>query len=179
MTKPTAAASAAGLLKALTASQKAGFLHAVLEPLTASELLDTAYNRDARKARRNAWSDAYWAMKYRNAAFNFLIASRMIDRSKRDADGEANMAQAEADALAEMRQTTADLIRTPAPTEEAVALKRRLAADRYLPISADEARAAIEADAAFLAAHPITRHPRRRCRPQGKPQDIEGGEVRS
>lgn len=161
-------AAATGLPKALTASQKASFLHAVLEPLTASELLDTAYNRDARKARRNAWSDAYWAMKYRHAAFNLLIASRMIDRFKRAADAEASMAQAEANALAERRQAIADLIRTPAPTEVAVALKRRLATDRYLPISPDETRAAIEADAAFLAAHPLTRQPRRRRKPQGK-----------
>ncbi|RWD41933.1 MAG: hypothetical protein EOS25_27045 [Mesorhizobium sp.] len=56
----------------------------------------------------------------------------------------------------------ADQIRVPAPDLLAVQWKREAAKDRYLPIGADEVAKLIAADEAFLAAHPITKQPRRK-----------------
>ncbi|MER9330535.1 hypothetical protein NKJ26_17025 [Mesorhizobium sp. M0152] len=61
------------------------------------------------------------------------------------------------------RQAIAEQIRVPAPDLLAVQWKRDVAAkDQCLPIKAAEIAALIAADEAFLAAHPITKQPRRR-----------------
>ncbi|RWO02707.1 hypothetical protein [Mesorhizobium sp.] len=56
------------------------------------------------------------------------------------------------------RQAAADQIRVPAPDLMAVQWKREAAKDRYLPIGEDEVAKLI----AVLAAHPITKQPRRK-----------------
>ena len=149
--------------RCLTDHQKARFLDAVLEPLTSSELLDTGYNRDIRNARASAWERAYWTVRHLQAAFDVVVSENILaawscDKIWEDAErADRRIAACEA-----MREAQARLIRTPAPTEAALVVKRRMALKRCLPISPDDALAAVEADAAFLAAHPTMRQPRRR-----------------
>lgn len=139
----------------LTVDQKARFLDAVLEPLTAAELVDTAYNRVARQMREDAWRLAYWTAKSLWLRMELSEAEDAIGgclgRHGTNNDRPAR--------LAAWRQSVAAMILTPAPAESAVADKRRAAKDKYLPISEAEIRAAIEADVAFLAAHPPRRKP--------------------
>lgn len=164
-----AAAASKGLpapksIRRLTDHQKTRFLAAILEPLASAELLDTAYNRDLRNARAPAWERAYWTVRHLQAAFDLIVSEGILAAWSGEQIRDAGRDRRRVAACAAVREAQAGLVRTPAPTEAALVVKRRMASKQHLPISPDDALAVIEADACFLAAHPTTRQPRRlRC----------------
>ncbi|PAQ09873.1 hypothetical protein [Mesorhizobium temperatum] len=149
--------SAAVKTKALAA-----FVQQCLDPLPDAALIDTHHNQLMRQARRLPWrkadavtdltraETAYWQAK----SIHAMYVLEDEDRSR--AYSHKRMISVD-----RSRQAVADQIRVPAPDLLAVQWKREAAKDRYLPISAVEVARLVAADEAFLAAHPITKQPRR------------------
>ncbi|TIL84651.1 MAG: hypothetical protein E5Y73_32325 [Mesorhizobium sp.] len=141
----------------------AAFVQQCLDPLPDAVLIDTHHNQLMRQARRLPWrkadavtslaraETAYWQEKSIHAMYV------LEDEDRSSAYSDKRMISVD-----RSRQAVADQIRVPAPDLLAVQWKREAAKDRYLPISADEVAKLIAADEAFLAAHPITKQPRRK-----------------
>ncbi|MCF6103586.1 hypothetical protein [Mesorhizobium muleiense] len=141
----------------------AAFVRQCLDPLPDAVLIDTHHNQLMRQARRLPWrkadavtslataETAYWQEKSIHAMYV------LEDEDKSSAYSDKRMISVD-----RSRQAVADQIRVPAPDLMAVQWKREAAKDRYLPIGKDEVAKLIAADEAFLAAHPITKQPRRK-----------------
>lgn len=150
--------SAAVKTKALAA-----FVQQCLDPLPDAVLIDTHHNQLMRQARRLPWRKAdavtslavaetdYWFAKSIHAQYV------LEDEDRSSAYSDKRMLSVD-----RSRQAVADQIRVPAPDLVAVQWKREAAKDRHLPIGEDEVAKLIAADEAFLAAHPITKQPRRK-----------------
>ncbi|RWO75944.1 MAG: hypothetical protein EOS18_28115 [Mesorhizobium sp.] len=141
----------------------AAFVQQCLDPLPDAVLIDMHHNQLMRQARCLPWrkadavtslaraETAYWQEKSIHAMYV------LEDEDRSSAYCDKRMISVD-----RSRQAVADQIRVPAPDLLAVQWKREAAKDRYLPISADEVAKLIAADEAFLAAHPITKQPRRK-----------------
>ncbi len=143
------------------------FIHAVLEPLPDGVLIDTQYNSIARQTRRDAWYRAYTKTRYFEALLEYVRAAQSFYGQVEQSDILATIARMDDMALViECRAAARAQILTPAYDQAGVAWKRtwlaRLQAMSdsptvYLPINREETEAAIAADEAFLAAHPVKR----------------------
>ncbi|RWP40170.1 MAG: hypothetical protein EOR04_19695 [Mesorhizobium sp.] len=141
----------------------AAFVQQCLDPLPDDVLIDTHHNQLMRQARRLPWRKADAVTSLAMAEMDYLHAKSVhaqyvledeaLDRSYSDQ---------RTISVGRKRQAVADQIRVPAPDLLAVQWKREAAKDRYLPIGEDEVSKLIAADEAFLAAHPITKQPRRK-----------------
>ncbi|RWP33002.1 MAG: hypothetical protein E5Y63_31560 [Mesorhizobium sp.] len=150
--------SAAVKTKALAA-----FVQQCLDPLPDAVLIDTHHNQLMRQARRLPWRKADAVTSLTGAETDYWYAKSIYamyvleDEDKSSAYFDKRMLSVDRN-----RQAVADQIRVPAPDLVAVQWKREAAKDRHLPIGADEVAKLIAADEAFLAAHPITKQPRRK-----------------
>jgi hypothetical protein len=136
------------------------FIDRCLDPLPTAVLVDTHYNSLMRQARRDAWDKMRRRLTYLETAVDFYLAEGSYARFVLNDEARGGRARAERDkALPLMREVTAELARTPAPDQAAVAWKRKLSVT-YLPVSAAELAKAISEDEAFLAAHPVSRQQR-------------------
>ncbi len=150
--------SAAVKTKALAA-----FVQQCLDPLPDAVLIDTHHNQLMRQARRLPWRKADAVTSLTGAETDYWYAKSLHamyvleDEDKSSAYSDKRMLSVDRN-----RQAVADQIRVPAPDLVAVQWKREAAKDRYLPIGEDEVAKLIAADEAFLAAHPITKQPRRK-----------------
>lgn len=150
--------SAAVKTKALAA-----FVQQCLDPLPDAVLIDTHHNQLMRQARRLPWRKANAVTRLTTAEMDYWFAKSihamyvLEDDDKSTAYSDKRMLSVDRN-----RQAVADQIRVPAPDLLAVQWKREAAKDSCLPIGADEIAKLIAADEAFLAAHPITKQPRRK-----------------
>lgn len=143
------------------------FVSAVLEPLPAEILIDTHYNFIARQTRREAWLRADAATCYFKAMHAYIWAASRHYRYEK-LESLKSTAEISCCLTAEqLRAAIARQILTPAFDQAGVVWKRAVLADelrsrwpfKYFSITREETEAAIAADEAFLAAHPV-----RRCR---------------
>jgi hypothetical protein len=134
------------------------FVTAVLEPLSDHELIDTHYNGHVRQSRYDTWCRASSVTCYYRAAMDFYGAGasyyRTVEVNPTISDAWRNSRW---EALAQWRLSVSKQILTPCYNRECVTWKLRAAKNNYLPISQEEIKAAIEADEAFLNAHPLKR----------------------
>ncbi|TIL25713.1 MAG: hypothetical protein E5Y88_12250 [Mesorhizobium sp.] len=150
--------SAAVKTKALAA-----FVQQCLDPLPDAVLIDTHHNQLMRQARRLPWRKADAVTSLTGAETDYWYAKSLHamyvleDEHQSSAYSDKRMLSVDRN-----RQAVADQIRVPAPDLVAVQWKREAAKDRHLPIGADEVAKLIAADESFLAAHPITKQPRRK-----------------
>jgi hypothetical protein len=139
------------------------FVQRCLDPLPDAVLIDTHHNHLMRKARGANWQKARFVTGLAKAEEDYLFAKSVHAQSVlEDAGAAAEFEQRRGHCVERWRQAIADQLRVPAPDRLAVQWKRVAAKDRCLPIKAEEIAALIEADEAFLAAHPITKQPKRR-----------------
>ncbi|RWN51941.1 hypothetical protein [Mesorhizobium sp.] len=134
-----------------------------LDPLPDAVLIDTHHNQLMRQARRLPWRKADAVTSLTIAEMAYLHAKRIHAMyALEDEDKSGSYSDQRTISVDRKRQAVADQIRVPAPDLLAVQWKREAAKDRYLPIGADEVAKLIAADEAVLAAHPITKQPRRK-----------------
>ncbi|SFK72748.1 hypothetical protein [Methylocapsa palsarum] len=136
----------------------AAFIANLLEPVLPHELDDFEYNKLARKCLEDAWKDVDARTRHDRAAFEFwdkywcYYRFHMKDKSKADYAFEQRSSW-----LADWRKSVAEQLRTAACDSAGLAWKRRMEKEPCLSISREEIDAAIAADEAFLAAHPVRR----------------------
>ncbi|RWO54167.1 hypothetical protein [Mesorhizobium sp.] len=141
----------------------AAFVQQCLDPLPDAVLIDTHHNQLMRQARRLPWRKADAVTSLTRAEMDYWCAKDIHAMYVlEDEDRSSAYSHKRTLTVERKRQAVADQIRVPAPDLLAVQWKREAAKDRYLPISADEVAKLIAADEAFLAAHPITKQPRRK-----------------
>jgi len=129
-----------------------------LEPLPDEALIDTHYNSIARHARRDAWYRARTETHFFEALLQYVRAAKAYCKRIDHINELQRIAEADdLDILRQKRSAVARQILTPAPTKAAVAWKRQAAEDKYLPVRPEDIEAAIAADEAFFAAHPVKR----------------------
>jgi hypothetical protein len=138
------------------------FIEACLDPLPDEAIVDTAYNALERQARKGPWRKVDIATCYTQALLKFtrmeaLFAKEVIG----DTTKAAQCRSMDGELVTEHRRAVANQIRTPAPSLADVAWKRQAAKDKYLPIKPEDIEAIIASDLEWLAAHPVTRQPRR------------------
>jgi hypothetical protein len=134
------------------------FVHAVLEPLSDEALIDTHYNSIARHARRDAWYRAKTETQFFEALLQYVRAAKAYCERIDHINELQKIAEADdIEILRQKRSAVARQILTPAPSMTEVAWKRQAAKDKYLPIAPEDIDAAITADEAFFAAHPVKR----------------------
>lgn len=152
-------AAATGLPKKTEGERFALFLDAVLSPVPTAEIIDFAYNRDMRNARLPAWRLADAESTLLRAQLDLLRAEGRLKaaQARMAGGGPIYSGLMEAEVLAAMRRAEAAQVVVPAPDQAAIAWKRSALRGGRLPITEEQANAAIAADEAFLAAHPITR----------------------
>lgn len=144
----------------MKAAQFDNFVAALMEPVTEAELLDIGLGRDLRAARRGAWLKAKAATDFWQAA---LQSVRAADRYQKHFGTPPIQFPDNADypddwaLVAEVRKAQAQQILTPAPMVADLEWKRRTLDLPNLPVPREELQAAIDADAAFFAAHPVRR----------------------
>lgn len=142
------------------------FLFRIMEPLSEEVLTDTHYNSLARNSLREAWDKARLTTDYFQAK-HALIFAEMIYKIRvvgcSDVKEHA-YEQERLDIVDQLRAAVAVQIMTPAPDLAAVDWKKRKVKDklvRYGSLTTEQIMARIAEDEAFLAAHPITKRPRR------------------
>jgi hypothetical protein len=141
----------------LPKAQVEAFIQKIMEPLV-DDLTDTHYNGLMRQARVPAWRKALYTTKFVQAKSDMLHATDCFQRFVERGEAAADSARREYDENVErLRAAIARQILTPAPQKADVEWKRKAATDRYLPISAEQIQAAIDADENFLRAHPTKR----------------------
>lgn len=141
------------------------FLLQCLDPLPDAVLIDTQHNHLMRKARGENWRKASFVTDLAEAEAKYLLAKNNHARwVLGDAVAADEVEHRRHRVLKGWRHAIAEQIRASAPDRLAVQWKRAAAKDdSFLPIKAAEIAALIAADEAFLAAHPITKQPRRRA----------------
>jgi hypothetical protein len=147
---------------ALNKKALAAFLQQCLDPLPDAVLLDTHHNQLMRQARRLPWRKADAITSLTRAELDYLFAKSVHAGVLGDEAEAKAYEHRRCCCLKRLRQAVADQIRVPAPDLLSVQWKREAAKDQYLPIDADEVARLVAADEAFLAAHPITKQPRRK-----------------
>lgn len=135
------------------------FIMAVLDPLPTETLADREYNSLSRRVRADAWSKAEANWRACQAILDLCYALQVSHRHGNRHD--VRMPDREL-AVAASNQALATLLLTPVKWQINVDLKRsKLRRVPYLPVSAEAVAAAIAADEAFLAAHPVKRSHRK------------------
>jgi hypothetical protein len=131
------------------------FIHACMEPLPAEELIDTKFNSMLRNQRHKQWHAAY--CQY--AALKGLLGATdyRLERVERLFNAPISLPSRD-QILKRYREALAELLLTPTVRKSDVEWKKRQLKDlKYVPVDASDVEAAIAADDAFLAAHPIKR----------------------
>jgi hypothetical protein len=139
------------------------FMQQCLDPLPDAVLIDTHHNQLMRRARDKNWRKAGAVTGLAKALQDYFFAKSVHAQSVlEDAGAARELEQRRQRCVAGWRQAIAEQIRVPAPDRLSVQWKREAARkNKYLPIEAAEIAALIAADEAFLAAHPISKQPRR------------------
>jgi hypothetical protein len=141
----------------------AAFVQQCLDPLPDAVLIDTQHNQLMRRVRVDRWRKASFVTDLAKAEREYHSAKGLHAQwVLGDGSALAEYNRVDRRCLEMWRQAIADQIRAPAPDRQAIQWKRSAAKDSFLPIDAAEIAKIIEADEAFLAAHPITKLPRRR-----------------
>jgi hypothetical protein len=139
------------------------FVQQCLDPLPDAVLVDTHHNLLMRRARAENWRKARLVTDLAKAEQDFHFAKSVHAQwVLEDAGAADEFNHRRLRCIERWQQAIAEQIRVPAPDRIAVQWKRAASKNKCLPIEAAEIAALIAADEAFLAAHPITKQPRRR-----------------
>lgn len=143
---------------AIGRQQLEAFLWLAIEPLPAAELVDFEYNALARRARRAAWKKAELTTMYYDAQRKAAHAASCLMKHHG-----TNLMNTECDPwdlyqsrAEEWKRAVAAQIMTPAHQKNDVVWKRKQKLTA-LSLDPEAVRKMIEADEAFLAAHPLRR----------------------
>ena len=141
--------------KAPAAKRYDAFVAKIMEPLPAEQLVDIAYNRQARDMRRPAWSHA----ENKTGAWRSLKEYYYCLALYQEDEGELELArdatQRSLEGEDSYREAAIQQMRTPAPDPNAVAWKKKHVTWLQYHMPMEEINAAIAADEAFLEAHPV------------------------
>ena len=143
----------ADLLNQNAREQLDSFIHKVMEPLPEECLIDTHYNSIVRQQRRDAWRAANAKRRCYEALFRVACDVSQNFRYRVDA---AVSVPSQSECLRLYREALAEQLLTPIEGKADIAWKRRVRLGS-LPVSKEQVEAAIAADEAFLAAHPVRR----------------------
>lgn len=136
------------------------FIAAVLHPLSPEELTDTQYNSVLRQTRKEAWRRAV-----ANADFykHLLHAAYRLDSTSYPVTGNNIKLPSSMDLIGRWRDALVKAILTPAEYKSDVEWKRRgMKQAIYASVPKEKLLAAIAADEAFFAAHPVAIRRKRR-----------------
>jgi hypothetical protein len=129
------------------------FVLRVMEPLTASELVDTQYNLIVRQTRGRAWKSADLTRQYYEALHTLASVAECPAISGRRLPLLSALPE-RLTAVDRYRQAVAEQILTPASQKLDLDWKKRQDIS-FLPITEKAYASALKADEDFLAAHPV------------------------